>query len=114
MVQEGRFRGGVAPYGYDLIPSGVLNKKKREVMKLKINESEAKVIRMIFNFCVEKGYGRCKIANLLTSMGIYTREGKAWHEATIGHILHSHIIRCVSRTSDHLGRSIRDGSEAYG
>ncbi len=89
MVQEGRFRGGVAPYGYDLVPSGVLNKKKREVMKLKINESEAKVVRMIFNFCVENGYGRCKIGNLLTSMGIFTREGKAWHEATIGHILHN-------------------------
>lgn len=44
MVQEGRFRGVVAPYGYDLIPSGVLNKRKREVMKLKVNESEAKVI----------------------------------------------------------------------
>ena len=26
MVQEGRFRGGIAPYGYRLVPSGVLNK----------------------------------------------------------------------------------------
>ena len=102
MVQEGRFRGGVAPYGYDLIPSGVLNKKKREVMKLKINEPEAKVIRMIFNFCVEKGYGRCKIANLLTSMGIYTREGKAWHEATIGHILHSVLYMGILKSGSTL------------
>ena len=98
MVQEGRFRGGVAPYGYDLVPSGVLNKKKREVMKLKINESEAKVIRMIFHFSVENGYGRCKIGNLLTSMGIYTREGKAWHEATVGHILHNELYMGILKS----------------
>lgn len=102
MVQEGRFRGGITPYGYDLIPSGVLNKKKREVMKLQINESEAKVVRMIFNFCVENGYGRCKIANLLTSMGIYTREGKAWHEATIGHILHNVLYMGVLKSGSTL------------
>ena len=98
MVQEGRFRGGVAPYGYDLVPSGVLNKKKREVMKLKINESEAKVIRMIFHFSVENGYGRCKIGNLLTSMGIYTRGGKAWHEATVGHILHNELYMGILKS----------------
>ena len=102
MVQEGRFRGGVAPYGYDLVPSGVLNKKKREVMKLQINESEAKVVRMIFNFCVENGYGRCKIANLLTSMGIFTREGKAWHEATIGHILHNVLYMGILKSGSTL------------
>ena len=102
MVQEGRFRGGVAPYGYDLVPSGVLNKKKREVMKLKINESEAKVVRMIFNFCVENGYGRCKIGNLLTSMGIFTREGKAWHEATIGHILHNVLYMGILKSGSTL------------
>lgn len=102
MVMEGRFRGGAVPYGYDLIPSGILNKKKREVMKLQINESEAKVIRMIFNFCVENGYGRCKIANLLTSMGIYTRKGTAWHEATIGHILHSVLYMGILKSGSTL------------
>lgn len=102
MVQEGRFRGGVAPYGYDVVPSGVLNKKKREVMKLQINEEEAKAVRMIFNFCAEKGYGRCKIANLLTSMGISTKEGKAWHEATVGHILHNVLYTGVLKSGSTL------------
>ncbi len=27
MVQDGRFRGGIAPYGYRLVPSGILKKK---------------------------------------------------------------------------------------
>ena len=33
MVQEGRFRGGFVPFGYKLVPSGVLNKRKHEVNK---------------------------------------------------------------------------------
>ena len=61
-----------------------------------------KVIRMIFNFCVENGYGRCKIANLLTYMGIYTRDSKAWHEATIGHILHSVLYKGILKSGSTL------------
>lgn len=89
MVQEGRFRGGVAPYGYKLVGSGVLNKRKHEVYKLEIDEDEAKVVRMIYDLCIGSGYGRTKIANFLTSMGIKTRDGKNWPDASIGRILHS-------------------------
>ena len=81
MVQEGRFRGGSAPYGYDLVPSGTYNKRKHEVFKLEINPDEAKVVRMMFDLCVGSGYGRFKIANFLSEMGIKTRDGKNWHEA---------------------------------
>ena len=70
MVQEGRFRGGSAPYGYDLVPSGTYNKRKHEVFKLEINPDEAKVVRMMFDLCVGSGYGRFKIANFLSEMGI--------------------------------------------
>lgn len=64
MVQEGRFQGGSAPYGYRLAPSGIFNKSKHEVYKLEIDEDEARVVRMMFNLCVGSGYGRCRIANL--------------------------------------------------
>ena len=100
MVQEGRFRGGIAPYGYRLVPSGVLNKRKHEVMKLEINEDEARVVRMMFDLCVGSGYGRAKIANFLSSMGIKTRDGKNWHEATVGHILHNIMYTGVLRSGD--------------
>ena len=82
MVQEGRFRGGSAPYGYDLVPSGTYNKRKHEVFKLEINPDEAKVVRMMFDLCVGSGYGRFKIANFLSEMGIKTRDGKSWHVST--------------------------------
>lgn len=89
MVREGRFRGGSVPYGYRLVPSGILNKEKHEVYKLEIDEDEARVVRMMFNLCVGSGYGRCKIANMISGQGIKTRTGANWHEATVGHILHN-------------------------
>ena len=35
-------------------------------------------------------------------MGIYTREGKAWHEATIGHILHSVLYMGILKSGSTL------------
>jgi DNA invertase Pin-like site-specific DNA recombinase len=98
MVQEGRFRGGIAPYGYRLVPSGVFNKRKHEVYKLEIDDEEAKVVRMMYDMCVGSGYGRFKIANFLSEMGIKTRDGKNWHEATVGHILHNIMYTGVLRS----------------
>ena len=43
-----------------------------EVFKLEINPDEAKVVRMMFDLCVGSGYGRFKIANFLSEMGIKT------------------------------------------
>lgn len=100
MVQEGRFRGGSALYGYRLVPSGSFNKRKHEVYKLEINEDEARVVRMMFNLCVGSGYGRCKIANLISSQGIQTRTGGNWHEATVGHILHNITYMRILRSDD--------------
>ena len=45
------------PYGYRLEKSGILNKRKREVNKLVIDDAEAEVIRMMFDLCVSSGYG---------------------------------------------------------
>lgn len=100
MVQEGRFRGGIAPYGYKLVPSGQCNKRRHEVYKLEIDEDEARVVRMMFDLCVGSGYGRFKIANFLSTMGIKTRDGKNWHEATVGHILHNIMYTGVLRSGD--------------
>jgi len=100
MVQDGRFRGGSAPYGYRLAPSGIFNKRRHEVYKLEIDEEEARVVRMMFNLCIESGYGRCKIANMISSLGIKTRDGNNWHEATVGHILHNIAYMGVLRSGE--------------
>ena len=100
MVQEGRFRGGSVPYGYKLTPSGILNKRKHEVYKMEIDEDEARVVRMMFNLCVGSGYGRCKIANMISGQGIKARNGSNWHEATVGHILHNITYTGVLRSGE--------------
>ncbi|MDE7055099.1 MAG: recombinase family protein [Oscillospiraceae bacterium] len=100
MVQDGRFRGGSAPYGYRLAPSGIFNKRKHEVYKLEIDDDEARVVRMMFNLCVGSGYGRCKIANLISGQGIQTRTGGNWHEATVGHILHNITYMGILRSGE--------------
>lgn len=100
LVQDGRFRGGVAPYGYRLEASGILNKRKHEVNKLVIDEDESRVVRMMFSLCVGSGYGRFKIANFLNEQGIKTRTGKNWHEATVGHMLHNITYKGVLRSGE--------------
>lgn len=98
LVTEGRFRGGIAPYGYRLEPSGILNKRKHEVMQLAVLESEANVVRMMFRLCVNSGYGRCRIAAFLNAQDVKNRDGRNWSEATIGHILHNVLYTGVLRS----------------
>lgn len=89
MVEEGRFRGGNASYGYRLEKSGILNKRKHEVYMLVIDEDEARVVRMMFDLCVSSGYGRWRLANFLNDHGIKNRKGQNWHDASVGGILHT-------------------------
>lgn len=98
LVAEGRFCGGIVPYGYKLEPSGILNKRKHEVMKLVIEENEADAIRLMFRLCVNSGYGRCRIASALNDSGLKNRDGQNWHEATVGHILHNILYTGVLRS----------------
>lgn len=100
MVQEGRFRGGTAPYGYRLEKSGIFNKRKHEVGKLVIDEEEARVVRTMFDLVVASGYGRWKLAMFLNEKGILNRSGQNWHDATVGHILNNVMYKGVLRSGD--------------
>ncbi len=100
MVQEGRFRGGKAPFGYRLEKSGILNKRKHEVNKLVIDEKEAEVIRTMFDLCVSSGFGRWRMANFLNDHGIKNRKGENWHDATICAILHNPMYKGVLRSGE--------------
>lgn len=73
---------GTAPYGYSVLPD----------MSLVINESEARVVRQIFEWCVQ-GYGKFKIASLLNSEGIdgdpipSPKKGSVWRDAVLHTLL---------------------------
>ena len=98
MVEDGFFKGGFAPYGYDLVKTGRQNKRKHEVNDLAVNESEAAVVRIIFDKYVREGYGAQRIATYLNKQGYRARTGKNWHHATIRGILcnltYTGVLRC--------------------
>ena len=54
-VQQGNFIGTKAPYGYE---KDTLVEGKKKCHTLKINEAEANVVRMIFDWYVNKNWGR--------------------------------------------------------
>lgn len=100
MVEEGHFKGGSPAYGYDLVKSGRFNKRKHELYDLKINESEAAVVRLIFDKYTSEGYGTWRIANFLNENGYRTRSGKPWHQASIRGILGNLTYTGVLRSAD--------------
>ena len=87
LVESGHYKGGTCPYGYMLVKSGRLDKKGNEKKNLAIHEDEAIIVRKIYDYYVQYGYGVHKIANTLTEEGIKTRAGKNFHHASINHII---------------------------
>lgn len=93
MAQDGLYRGGTAPFGYKLVKSSMVNKKGKELMKLEINEDQAVVVRQIFAFVKEEGYGSNRIAKYLNECGIKTGTGANWNTGSINFILRNPIYK---------------------
>ena len=83
-VQQGNFIGNKAPYGYDKV---AVKEGKRTCHTLAINETEAAVVRMIFDMYVTEDLGRVTIARRLNEMHIPTRTGALWSQDTIKRML---------------------------
>ena len=66
-------------YGYDKIIGDYFN--------LAINEEEAAVIRQIYEWYIEEGYGAAKISNMLNAKGYQTKRGCNWSQNAICRIL---------------------------
>lgn len=92
-VQQGNFIGTIPPYGYD---KEVIMEGKKKCHTLKINEAEADVVRMVFDMYVNKDMGRVKIAHHLNELGVPTRTGTLWTQATLKTMLENdHYIGMV-------------------
>ena len=78
--------------------SGRLNKRKHELYELAINETEAEVVRIIFDKYVNEGFGAQRIATFLNAQGYRARTGKPWHHASIRGIIcnltYTGVLRC--------------------
>ncbi len=70
-------------YGYD--------KTIGDYFNLSINEEEAKVIRQMYEWYTEEGFGGAKIANMLNERGVKTKRGNNWSQNSICRILTNEI-----------------------
>lgn len=66
-------------YGYDKIIGDYFN--------LKMNQKEAEVIRRIFHWYVEEGYGCASISNKLNEQGVRTKRNCQWSQNAVSRIL---------------------------
>lgn len=88
IVMEGRFRGGYAPYGYQLVKKGRMGKKNRELFDIEVNPMEAAAVRRIFELADQYGYGGRKTSTTLKEEGfINLRTSEPFHYSTIQNIL---------------------------
>ena len=76
VTKRGAYIGSVAPYGYKKVRIGKL-------CTLEPHETEADVVRMIYDLYVNYDMTFYMIARKLDSMGIKPRNGGAWRETTI-------------------------------
>ena len=66
-------------FGYDKTPGDYFN--------LTINEQEAEVVRQIFKWYTEDGYGALKIAKMVNEAGVKTKRNCQWQQTGICNIL---------------------------
>ena len=89
LVQQGKFMGGKAPYGYTLVLSGALSKHGRALHELKIVPEQAEVVKYIYELSLDKEFGSAKIAKELNKNVYYQKLAPrdVWKAGTITSIL---------------------------
>ena len=100
IVQEGKFRGGTHPYGYRLEKQGRLNKKGHELYEIMIDETEAAVVRTIFEKYVNEGYGAQRISRYLLEIGVNNRKGVNFANTTLVKMLKNIMYTGVLRSGE--------------
>jgi len=91
LVKSGKFVGGKAPFGYQLVPSGEISNHGRLLKKLVIVDRDAAVVKRIYNLAVYQGMGYDRIAKTLNKEGIPAITTDKWKASTIAGILKNPI-----------------------
>lgn len=89
LVKRGKFMGGKAPYGYELVLSGELSKHGRALHKLKKIPEQVEVVKYIYDLSLNKEFGSSKIAKKLNEDTYYhsLAPNDDWRNGTITSIL---------------------------
>ena len=86
-AKKGYWNGGKIPFGFYVVPDKINPKKKR----LEINESEARIIKKIFDKRAEGFLGARGITDWLNNQG-YSNRNKRWTKSTIANLLRNHSV----------------------
>lgn len=97
-ARQGKYLAGVPPFGYDCVHD---SSTKRGSQKLVINETEARIVKLIFQKFVEEDSGYKHIANYLNKKGYTTKKGKAFSIGTISGIIKNPIYTGYVRWGAH-------------
>ena len=100
MVEDGIWRGGVRPYGYNLVFKGRIGKKNRQLLDLEINPDEAAIVQEIYKLLCVCGFGTYRIANFLNEK--YANPAKVWTPQTIVSLIRNPIYTGRMRFNDTL------------
>lgn len=118
LVQKGKFMGGSAPYGYELVLSGEVSKHGRALHVLKIIPERAEVVKQIYYLSLYKEYGSSKIASVLNADEHYKKMAPkdVWKAGTITSILTNPVYAghvAYKRRERKNGKYHRLGSEEW-
>ena len=83
VTKKGAYIGSYAPYGYKKVKIGKL-------CTLEPHETEADVVRMIFDMYVNQDITFHSIGRKLDAMGIKPRTGETWRDTTLRQIISNH------------------------
>ena len=109
IVQEGRFRGGKAPYGYQLVKKGRTGKKNKELYDIEVNPEEVPAIQEIFELADRFGYGGRKISSELREKGIINlRTEEPFHYSSIQNILRNIMYVGILRSGETISEVFPD------
>ena len=115
LVQQGKFMGGKAPYGYKLEYSGEYSKHQRALKHLVIVPEHAEVVKYIYKLSLYKEYGSGKIATTLNLDNRYKNlaPNDVWKSGTITSILTNPIYTGYTayRRREHIGGRYRSLSQ---
>ena len=100
MTSEGIFTGGSVPYGYHLVYRGRKNKKGQDMRDLEIHPEQAEVVKMVFRYTIELGYGSHMMATYLNDKGYRTQKGAPFQSSYILRILRNPVYRGFLQRGD--------------
>lgn len=115
MVKQGRFVGGVVPYGYNLVQTNKVGLHNRLLHDVVIDEEKAEIVKEIFSLATVQMFGAYKISKTLNERGIPNKNGKEWQAGTVYDMLqnpfYKGIISYGRRYSKSKSKNITTSSE---